>query len=90
MYIQGRGPSDWGLSARLTTLICNKKYCHEIQGIENAESSKEGCDLKRAVLPMMMMMFILYIMTVSVSLFLVARTDKGEWITILKTKLRGF
>jgi hypothetical protein len=57
------------LDARLTTFIWNRKYCHEIQRNENPESAKEGCDLKRAVLPMMMM-FILFIMTFNVSLLL--------------------
>jgi hypothetical protein len=47
------------------TYIYNKKYHHEIQRNENPESSKEGCGVKIAVLPMMMM-FISFIMTIDV------------------------
>jgi hypothetical protein len=47
-----------GLDARLTTLLCKIIYCCEIQRSETrmtneAESFKEGCGSKGAVLPMM-------------------------------------
>jgi hypothetical protein len=48
------------LDARLTTLLCKKIHIFtkskEVKtGYNLAESSKEGCGSKRAVLPMMMM-----------------------------------
>jgi hypothetical protein len=53
------GPAlpDWGLDAWLTTLLCKNiiTKSKEIKsGCSLAESSKEGCGSKRAVLPMMM------------------------------------
>jgi hypothetical protein len=49
------------LGSRLTTLLCKKNYCCEIQTSENwvanlAESSEEGYGSNSVVLPMIMMM----------------------------------
>jgi hypothetical protein len=33
--MQGPGPPGWGLDARLTTLLCKKEYCCQIQISEN-------------------------------------------------------
>jgi hypothetical protein len=58
--IQGPGPPGCGLDARLTTLLCKKKYCFETQTSENRMiQDKSGRILygrlwfKRADSPMM-------------------------------------
>jgi hypothetical protein len=51
------------LDARLTTLLCKKivTKCNEIETrVILAESSKQGCGLRSAVLPVMMMMMMIY------------------------------
>jgi hypothetical protein len=56
----GPGPPGWASGAWLTTLRCknmNIAQSKEVKtGSNMAESSRESCDSKRAVLPIMMMM----------------------------------
>jgi hypothetical protein len=63
----------WGLGARLTTLLCKKITVAKANGVETgsyssqectnlAEPSKEGYGCKRAVFPMIMMIFTLKMM----------------------------
>jgi hypothetical protein len=58
-------PQYWELNTRLTNLLCKKIIVSESievkMGLKNpAESYNEGCGSKRAVLPMLMVMKILY------------------------------